>query len=212
MKRLATCFATLLLWATSGAGKASDGTPLLPPDQKVAGLGQDEWSREWWQWAASFAEHESPVADRSGRQCGAKQSGAVWFLAGTFGTQRTIRTCTVPAGKHLFFPLINYVVFPPSEQSSTCEQVKSTAAEATDDASALVLEVDGKIFRNLSAHRQATRDCFDLDARGAGGITPSAANGYYIMLKPLSRGTHTLNFGGILPGMTQAVTYTLRVE
>lgn len=35
---------------------------------------------------------------------------------------------------------------------------------------------------------------------------------YYVMLRPLSRGTHTLNFGGILPGMSQAVTYTLHVE
>jgi hypothetical protein len=43
-------------------------------------------------------------------------------------------------------------------------------------------------------------------------VTPSAANGYYVMLKPLSRGTHTLNFGGILGDMSQAITYTLHVE
>jgi hypothetical protein len=212
MKRLATGFATILLSATSLVGNADDASPLVPPHQKVAGTSQDDWSREWWQWAASFTDHESPVADTTGRRCRSKQSGAVWFLAGTYGTQRTIRTCTVPAGKYLFFPLINYVIFPQSEDSLTCEDAKATAAEATADVSALVLEVDGKVFKNLSAHRQATGDCFDLDARGDGGIAPSAANGYYIMLKPLSRGTHTLNFGGILPDMTQAVTYTLHVE
>ncbi len=32
------------------------------------------------------------------------------------------------------------------------------------------------------------------------------------MLKPLPPGTHVLNFGGALPGMLQAVTYTLIVD
>ena len=41
---------------------------------------------------------------------------------------------------------------------------------------------------------------------------PSAANGYYVMLRPLAPGKHVLNFGGMLPGMSQAVTYTLLVE
>jgi hypothetical protein len=32
------------------------------------------------------------------------------------------------------------------------------------------------------------------------------------MLRLLPPGTHTLNFGGVLPSMIQAVTYTLVVE
>ena len=43
-------------------------------------------------------------------------------------------------------------------------------------------------------------------------VYPSAANGYYVMLRPLPPGRHTLNFGGVLPSMLQAVTYTLIVE
>lgn len=43
-------------------------------------------------------------------------------------------------------------------------------------------------------------------------VFPSAANGYYVMLRPLSPGEHVLNFGGMLPTMSQAVTYTLLVE
>jgi len=41
---------------------------------------------------------------------------------------------------------------------------------------------------------------------------PAASNGYYVMLKPLPRGRHTVNFGGALPNMSQAVSYTLIVE
>jgi hypothetical protein len=43
-------------------------------------------------------------------------------------------------------------------------------------------------------------------------VFPSAANGYYVILQPLSPGRHVLNFGGRLPEMSQAVTYTLIVE
>lgn len=43
-------------------------------------------------------------------------------------------------------------------------------------------------------------------------VYPSVANSYYVMLRPLSPGTHTLNFGGALPSMLQAVTYTLQVD
>jgi hypothetical protein len=194
------------------AAEANRAGPLVPPGEKVVGMDQEDWSRNWWQWAGSFAAYESPVADKTGRRCGLKQSGAVFFLAGTYGTQRTIRTCTVPAGKYLFFPLINYSTFPAFPNGRTCDQEKAQAAAMTEQPAALVLELDGKIFKDLSAHRQATQECFDLAERVGGGVTPTASNGYYIMLRPLNRGTHTLNFGGILPEMTQAVTYTLNVE
>lgn len=194
------------------AGETGDPTTLVAPSEKIAGRSQADWSRAWWEWAGSFADYESPIADKKGTRCQQKQSGPVWFLAGTYGTHRTIRSCTVPAGKYLFFPLINYVVFPNATHSITCEDAKATAADTTDDVASLVLELDGRLFKNLEAHRQPTKECFDLAALAGGGVKPSAANGYYIMLRPLSRGTHTLNFGGILPGMSQAVTYTLHVQ
>jgi hypothetical protein len=213
MKSTVLIAAALLLPAVLLADENKSASLLMAPTEKVGGVSQENWSREWWQWAGSFQQFDSPVADRTGRRCGLKQSGAVWFLAGTYGTERTIRTCTIPAGKHLFFPLINYVVSPRYENSLTCEQAKATAASITDGAMSLVLELDGKQFKGLSIHRQATRECFDVAERSGGGVSPSAANGYYIMLRPLTRGTHTLNFGGILPDdMSQAVTYTLHVE
>ena len=43
-------------------------------------------------------------------------------------------------------------------------------------------------------------------------VFPSTANGYYVMLRPLPPGEHVLNFGGMLPSMSQAVTYRLLVK
>jgi hypothetical protein len=186
----------------------------VAPDATVGGMSQEDWSRAWWQWAGSFSSQESPIADRTGELCGEKQKGPVWFLAGTYGTQRTIRNCKVPRGKYLFFPLINYVVMPRSDRSTTCASAMETAERITNDPAALVLEVNGVRIGNLASSRQATKKCFDMGAltEAQYKIFPSAANGYYVMLQPLSPGRHVLNFGGALPGMLQAVTYTLIVD
>ena len=204
-------FALFLL--LGAPGRAADSY-LLAPGEAVAGKTQEVWSREWWQWAGSFDESVSPVADRSGAACASKQLGPVWFLAGTYETHRTVRTCKIPRGKHLFFPLINYIVMPRHEGSLTCAAARTTAAGITDDVSNLVLDIDGERHAGLERHRQPTYSCFNLaeKAQPRYEIFPSAANGYYVMLRPLPPGTHTLNFGGMLPGMSQAVTYTLIVE
>ena len=189
---------------------------LISPTEPVEGASQADWSRAWWQWAASFDHADSPIADRSGKNCHLKQSGAVWFLAGTYGTQRTIRTCTVPRGKYLFFPLINYVVTPRTADTCTscCAPYTEKAKAITDQPLSLILELDGRRIEDLAQHRQVTAECFDLGALAEPKhrVFPSAANGYYVMLKPLSPGKHVLNFGGMLPGFSQAITYTLLVE
>ena len=182
---------------------------LIPPAKTIAGATQEEWSKRWWHWATSFDDEDSPVADTDGRLCASGQSGPVWFLAGTYGTKRTVRSCRLPAGKTLFFPLINFIAFPPEDEREACASLMLRAEALTDAPAALVLELNGKRFDSLAAHRQATKGCFlvspDDDA-------PAAGNGYYVALGPLKRGRYTLNFGAILPSMSQAVTYTLDVR
>jgi hypothetical protein len=173
----------------------------------------------WWQWAGSFEYDDSPIADPTGATCQHKQNGNVWFLAGTYGSHRTIRRCSVPRGKYIFLPLINYVVMPCSGDStcseiSTCQSAKDVARDTTDNPSALILEIDGVRITGLEQQRQATPECFDMAAKANTGykVYPSAADGYYVMLAPLKPGTHVINFGGVLPSMVQAVTYTIVVK
>lgn len=203
------CVSLLTLWISHPA--LAD--PSVEPFTQVHGISQAEWSKVWWQWAGSFAHDQSPITDQTGELCGLKQKGPVWFLAGTYGTHRTVRTCKVPKDKYLFFPLINYVVMRSAYRQSSCMTVMSEAATLTNHVAALVLEVDGTRVDNLNAYRQAT-PCFDMGelAEPKTRVFPSAANGYYVMLKPLSPGKHVVHFGGALPDMLQAVSYTLLVE
>jgi len=66
----------------------------------------------------------------------------------------------------------------------------------------------------LQRHRQASPECFNAWARHPSGarLFPTASNGYCVMLKPPPRGRHTINVGGALPRMSQAVSDTLIVE
>ena len=193
---------------------AASSEPVVPPGEMVAGQSQADWSRAWAQWAGSFDKGASPIGDTTGESCAARQRGPVWFLAGTSGTRRVVRTCKVPRDKYLFLPLLNYVATPNPGTDSTCAAVQLTAAALTEDPEALILDVDGAAVENLAAHRQATATCFDMGVLTESKLTiyPSAANGYYVMLKPLSPGRHVLNFGGFVPNLLQAVTYTLVVE
>jgi hypothetical protein len=206
--------ALLLVALSATSAKPQEESVVVPVDELVASIAQEEWSRIWWQWAGSFEQQDSPIADQTGELCGSRQSGPVWFLAGTYGTKRIIRACTIPSGKYLFFPLINYVVMPPASRQVSCMAVMSSAAQMTEQVSGLLLEVDGVRALDLVRHRLATHGCFDMGslAEPKARVFPSAANGYYVMLRPLQAGKHILNFGGALPSMLQGVTYTLTVE
>ena len=213
MRRL--CLVSLLLVLAIDALPAmAQADAVVPPNEPVAGRSQADWSRLWWQLAGSFERDDSPVGDASGAKCGARQDGDVWFLAGTYGSHRVQRSCRVPPGKFLYFPLINYVVMPRTDGRSTCASVTAGARAMTDDVAQLILDIDGVPVPDLERHRQATPQCFNIAEQAATALSvfPSAANGYYVMLRPLAPGRHVLNFGGRLPSMAQAVTYTLLVE
>ena len=137
--------ASLLLVAAQAA--SAQTAPLIAPSQPIAGASQEEWSKRWWRWALSFDDDDSPVTDPDGSQCAAGQSGPVWYMAGTYGTARTIRSCQVPAGKTLFFPLVNELAVEPDDAYEFCASLKRRAARQTPASSALVLEVNGRRFK-----------------------------------------------------------------
>ena len=41
---------------------------------------------------------------------------------------------------------------------------------------------------------------------------PSGSDGYWLGLRPLAKGHHTLRFGGSLPSLRQELIYTLIVD
>lgn len=115
---------------------------------KVYGKTYGEWSAAWWQWAGSIPSDTNPIADTTGEFCDLGQSGPVWFLAGTFGGTAE-RTCTIPAGKAIFYPMINQVWIdcpPPATDTELSDAevgwIMATTTAAGDNACQLTSTLD----------------------------------------------------------------------
>lgn len=148
-----------------------------------------------------FGEN-GPVGDKSGARCADGQQGDVWFLAGGFGSAKIHRRCAVPGEKPLFFPLVNMAYWrEPGSAGLSCAEAQASAALDNDTAIDLFAELDGVPYDISEARRIRTQSCFNIFARVPTGAAPhnaypSASDGFWLMLRPLEPGKHTLKFGG----------------
>ena len=172
---------------------------VLPSHSFLAGKTLGEYGAEWWQWSLSIPLAESPVKDLTGEKCAAGQQGKVWFLAGTYESHPVKRRCTVPEGWYVFFPVINMVYWRPVKREVSCEAVKEGAALNNDRLDFIEVEIDGVKVPSPRDHREQSVGCFDVFARVAKEAHPppgypAASDGYWIMVKPLPVGEHTIAF------------------
>lgn len=186
-----------------GGGGSSAANPVVPPSS----VSYPRWAAAWWQWGM-----ELPWTDSAGRvhpfidtlmfDVTQGQQGEVWFLSAPF--DRVTRTCTIPPGKLLFFPVLN-------AESSSIEAPPFLAHEAADQAAVasyfadhiveLFCEIDGIPVPDLTAYRFANPQiAFHAPTPwifgDLGGPGTSTGDGYYLMLRPLDPGPHTIRYGG----------------
>ena len=186
----------------------------------------NELSGEWWQWSSSIPASENPLLDATGEKCVVGQHGSLWFLAGNFGGTTT-RSCSVPAGKDLFFPVINSIqadtpnVCGQGSANITIKELRAIAASFIDGASNLSVEVDGAPIK----YRRTQSKVFELSVPAGnmfdvpcGGFpaeiySPAIDDGYYVLLNPLSVGEHTIHIHSenVSASFVLDVTYHLTV-
>lgn len=213
---------------------------IFPAGTPVFGRSFNAWSAEWWQDFLSISSSVNPMLDTNGGKCVVGQRGPVWFLAGTFGTLSgpITRHCSIPEGKALFFPVLNAVWF---NTPNVCGQgpenlsvanLRTLAAGDVAKATTLSAKVDGQAIPDLNIDNLNFRvkstifdialpqnNVFDPICANAGlgdvpgGIySPSVADGVYVMLKPLSVGSHTVRIEAAnTDGLSLDVTYKLKV-
>jgi len=196
---------------------------IVERDEDVEGSTLYAFANEWWKWAYSMQQDQSPIRDQNGEYCDINQQGPIWYLAGGFGTSKINRTCTLPAHKYIFFPVINTVSFSQPGTAQTCKESKKYAAENNNDFVYIRVLLNGSELENAERFRLASKECFNLfervpEAFDAPSVAPSATDGYWIMLKPLPPGTHKLEFrafytnqGASYGDMVQNISYDLTV-
>lgn len=175
-----------------------------------------EWAANWIQWAEAGPVGRNAITDTTGEFCDDNQpKGPVWFLAGTFGKVGVKRNCTIPRDRALFYPLVEggWVDCPGTEDPNTSDaDVRAAIAVALDAACQVTSTLDGVPISALQvqtvrAQSPKFRNILpnDLVPEVANSCTPALvggrtgrriADGYWVMLPPLSPGAHTLMLHG----------------
>lgn len=197
---------------------------MAPPETVIEQKEISDFTNIWWEWAYSTPKEINPVRDITGENCHQGQSGDVWFLAGGFGSSTIKRKCEVPAGKYIFFPVINMVYWKPKNGFLSCDKAKEYAALNNDNLISIDLELDSIKASNPAHTRLSSKQCFNIFARthttpSPYDAFPSATDGFWVMLKPLTKGKHTLKFqakynreNGAFGKMAQDIEYELIVN
>ena len=198
-----------------------------------------ELSVAWWKWALSKPVEVNPQIGsyKGGPKCDGKPvsptPGNTWFLAGSNTGEKVKRTCTMPVGTKLFFPVVNSVAFPfaPGETKHNQRQlVKQFIREVVNDPDfSMSVTVDGKevknnrIVRALSPVFSFTLPKDNFFEIPAGKYDDASSNGLWVTLPPLSKGKHKIHFELDAPnvdldpntpgieGFSQNITYRLKV-
>lgn len=211
----------------SGAGAKNSNPGVAPSQAKPHGKTYGEWAAEWWQWALEAPASINPIVDTTGEHCTAGQTGQVWFLAGTFGTSDVERTCTVPKGTALFFPLINAFSGAFLNDPEELRTVEYNRKQVMCHDVVISAEIDGVPVNNPLQYFEQSPifevqfpkdNIFELTEEDAKDLllSPTVDAGYYLFLHPLRPGTHTLHWVASqtcpFGEFAQEVTYHLTVR
>lgn len=213
----------IALVATSSLAQAEKN--LIPPNANAYGQGYAELAASWTEWAMAIPLSSNPIADPDGSFATIGQSGKVWFLAGTFDGAAT-RTVTIPTGRALFFPIVNFFWVNNPElgddpwsplQEAYARNELAYYIDMTED---LVLEIDGRsvpsVFERLRV--PSTAGMCVLPADNFYGANPGehecVADGFWALIPPMSVGVHTIHFSGRVEeaGFALDVTYNITVK
>lgn len=176
-----------------------------------------KWTEKWWQWVFSIPKDRNPIIDKTGENCAIGQEGPVWYLAGTTGsTYHAKRSCVIPRQKSILFPII-VSQFSRSEKPTLnhAELVRYTANDI-DKASLLDVIIDDLHLTELSRYRVQSYFNLDLVEDNIWDIKPgptmAASDGFWIFLKSLSVGKHTIIFQGVEPNFKTGANYNITIK
>jgi hypothetical protein len=224
----------LLIAVLLNLGVSSLNAAVFPTSAKPHGQTYSQWSEAWWRWVLAIPSDQNPLVDQTGEDAAFGQSGNVWFLAGNTGGTSG-RSVTVPLGKALFVPIFNiiYIGFPCDERNLPGCEIDQAFEAANDvaglvalthpamDGATLVCDLDGTAVPNLAVHRVESDAIYSLTLAAdnvfgypAGPYHPCVDAGYYVMLAPLSAGSHTLHFAAATSdgSFSLDITYHLTVK
>lgn len=193
-------------------GGTPAGSAVFPPTSTPYGMSYAVWSAAWWEFTLTVPNFD-PAAPGHPPNCRASRlgTGNVYFLVGIFSPTDQPIDCTLPEGAALFLPVLNVDCSSVEEPPFFADDLKPEDQQACatalfDTAKKLRARVDHKTVPNLGSFRvvspQFTIAPLPADNRlgvAAGLSGKGVADGVYLMVRPLSVGTHTIHIEGVFP-------------
>jgi hypothetical protein len=192
----------LLLAANPALADNPKRERILRPDATFEDKTYNQWAASFWQWMMGLPLEGHPALDTSSFDFSEGQSGDVWYWAAPDGP--ITRTVTLPAGKAFFLSIrdveTSTLEDPPFFGVTDAEQRANSKWWANHITNVFCI-VDGVAVENLQAFRFSTPQ-FQFTAptpwifASLGGTGTSVGDGYFLMFPSLSKGTHTIHYGG----------------
>jgi hypothetical protein len=212
--------AVTAITVAQAAATANPNPGVLPPQSHPFGMSYGQWSALWWQQA--FAVHSGPGSpfEAGSVDCTSLGTRHVAFLVGTTQTSGNpaSRSCTLPTGTALLFPLINGECSVSEGNGTTEAELRACAGDQATMFSDLTATIDGRALSELSSYRfQSPLFTWTAPSDNVFGVPETAeptlavAEGYWVMLTPLPPGVHTISFGGVAGAFTTTASYTITV-
>lgn len=187
------------LWCVQAARNPNPG--IAPPNSHPYGHSYGEWAAALWKHAIDLPAEGNPFTNPGANEL----TGSVWFLAAPI-TSAAVET-SVPAGKALLVPaiIVECSSLEPPESGwhgDTEEEQRECAAWWADHIVDLMVEIDGVPVQSIESYRTVSPQFTFLAPEDnilgvpGGGEGTSVADGYYLILAPLSKGGHTIRIQG----------------
>jgi hypothetical protein len=203
-------------------------TPKIFPANKVSELGD-----RWWQWISSInANIVNPFTEtgQAGCDVGLQDNGKLLFLVGSIKNVTAFpdtgfpeHECGIPKNTSILFPIVNVICdtlevnTPFFGADETTQRI--CANSLTDTFDNLTVTIDGFEVKNPEQYRiDSPAGGFAFTAVENNPVGIPAGNGtgvqdgFWILLKPLKPGEHTITFSGALdfsqvPGINDILEY-----
>ena len=196
---------------SASAAGATARTVVFAPTSHPDGVSYATWSTRWSQWAFGTPVGRNPLANPA--NCNVAQHVPAFFLPAPSGPGMAA-TCVVPAGEALLLaPAGNLAT--PDHGSGRIPRLLASAKADTDRLTGIAATLDGSPLP-VSAYRTASPFVLVLPRNNllgvAGGPTLAAIDGYFLMLRPLAVGSHTVTTTDTFPdGSTASIVITVQV-
>lgn len=189
----------------TAAMASSNSVNIFPPKSDPYGIPYAEHIKNFWKWLIKIPNADTPRNDQTGERCTTgqeKSNSSIFYLSPNSGGESLSRSCTVPAGKGLFIPVMQVEISDKELPGASIADLDEAAKKDQDGVTSLYLKIGDQEYNTDSLKKYRLRtDAFEVmfpdngifDVK-KGGLSKSVADGYYIITDPLAKGNYLIHF------------------